>query len=191
MPSPRTSGSRVADARGMRLPTWWKRVLGVLLLALLLLSSSGCLYSFQAGTGFPSHIRTLAVIPFDNETTRFELTQELHQVLLQELPRSLGIRPSSEEVADAVVRGTITSYTSSAPLYRPGAGGSAAEVEVRQVSVSVFVEIIDLVDNVILWDSRSVAGRGDFLESQVEDVGRAEAIRQLVQQIVDGAQSNW
>lgn len=187
---PRTSGNPVADLpsrSGAPRGRW-----GVgLLLGLLLLSTSGCLYTFQAGTGFPAHIRTLAVIPFENETTRFELTQELHQVLLEELPRALGIRPSSEEVADAVVRGTITSYNSSSPLYSPGVGGGGAQVELRQVTVSVFVEIIDRVDNVILWDSRSVSGRGEFLESEVEDVGRAEAIEQLVQQIVDGAQSNW
>ncbi len=152
---------------------------------------SGCLYSFRAGTGFPAHIRTLAVLPFENETTRFELTQELHQVLLQELPRSLGIRPSSEEVADAVVRGTIANYTTSSPLYRSAQAGGAAEVAVRQVSVMIRVEIVDLVDNVILWDSQSLSGRGDFLEAQIEDVGRVEAIEQLVQQIVDGAQSNW
>lgn len=191
MPFPRTSGNPVADSFAGGRSRRGVRSGGALLLALMLLSSSGCLYTFQAGTGFPAHIRTLAVIPFENETTRFELTQELHQVLLEELPRALGIRPSSEEVADAVVRGTITSYNSSAPLYSPGVGGGGAQVELRQVTVSVFVEIIDRVENVILWDSRSVSGRGEFLESEVEDVGRAEAIEQLVQQIVDGAQSNW
>lgn len=191
MRSLRTSGIPVADRGSRGRPLRIRTLGGGLLLGLLLLSSSGCLYTFQAGTGFPAHIRTLAVIPFENETTRFELTQELHQVLLEELPRALGIRPSSEEVADAVVRGSITSYNSSAPLYSPGVGGGGAQVELRQVTVSVFVEIIDRVDNVILWDSRSVSGRGEFLESEVEDVGRAEAIEQLVQQIVDGAQSNW
>lgn len=184
MTSRPTSG--ILPAEGRR----WGVAGRVLLVALLALLQSGCLYTFRAGTGFPSYIRTLAVIPFDNETTRFELTQEIHEQLLRELPRALGIRPGSEENADAVVRGVITGYNLTAPGYSGGAG-DRVEVGLRQVSVMVAVEIIDLVANEILWDSRSVSGRGDFLDSDIEDVGRQEAIVALVRQIVDGAQSNW
>jgi hypothetical protein len=185
MPSRRTSGNRAADVAPPR------RAGRLLLLLALALVQSGCLYSFRAGTGFPSYIRTVAVIPFENETTRFELTQEIHEQLLRELPRALGIRPGSEENADAVVRGVITSYNTTAPAFGAGAGGDRAQVALRQVSIMVAVEIIDLVENQILWDSRSVSGRGEFLDSEIEDVGRLEAIEALVQQIVDGAQSNW
>jgi hypothetical protein len=56
----------------------------------------------------------------------------------------------------------------------------------------VAVEIVDLVENIILWESRSVIAQGQFLEaSETEEVGRAEAIELLIQKIVDGAQSNW
>lgn len=185
-PSLPTSGTR-----GVEVVSRTVRRGGVLVAALLVLLHSGCLYSFRAGTGFPSHIRTMAVIPFDNQTTRFELTQELHEQLLRELPRSLGVRPASEETADAVVRGTISTYTLGAPLYRQGAGGDRAEVVVRQVNLVVAVEIVDRVENVILWDSRSLSGRGEFLDAEPEDRGRDEAIRSIVRQIVDGAQSNW
>jgi len=164
------------------------RVLTVLLLAL---SQAGCIYSFRAGAGFPSYIRTLAVLPFENSTSRFELTQELHEVLSRELPRSLGVRPAAEEFADAVVRGTIVNYAQDTPSYRASDPGAPPEVFIRQVSLSIRVEIIDRVENVVLWDNSGLSGRGDYLESEIEDVGRAEAIRQLVQQIVDGAQSNW
>lgn len=168
-----------------------RRAVRLGLLAVVALLQSGCLYSFRAGTGFPSHIRTVAVIPFENETTRFELTQEIHEQLLRELPRALGIRPGAEENADAVVRGVITSYNMTAPGFSAGATGDRAQVGLRQVSIMVAVEIIDLVENEILWDSRSISGRGEFLDSEIEDVGRLEAIKTLVQQIVDGAQSNW
>jgi len=177
MPIRRTSGRRIVEGG---------------LLALLLVSSSGCLYSFRAGTGFPSHIRTIAVLPFENDTERFELTQEIHEVLFRELPRALGINQAGEGVADAVVRGVITSYRLGAPIYRSAPGGDRAEVLVRDVSLTVAVEIVDVVENEILWDNRSLSGRGQYLEaSEVEDVGRLEAIQLLVQQIVDGAQSNW
>jgi hypothetical protein len=60
------------------------------------------------------------------------------------------------------------------------------------VNITVAVEIVDLVENIILWESRSVIAQGQFLEaSETEEVGRAEAIELLIQKIVDGAQSNW
>lgn len=152
----------------------------------------GCLYSFRAGSFPPAHIRTIAVVPFDNETTRFELSGELYDQLLRNLPRALGIRTAGEDVANAVVRGTIVRYEVVAPNYRAGAEGQAAEVLQRQVTVTVRVEIVDLVDNVILWEDRNVMAQGQFLEaSETEEVGRAQAIELLVQKIVDGAQSNW
>jgi hypothetical protein len=153
--------------------------------------SQGCIYSFRAGS-FPAHIRTIAVLPYDNETERLELTQELHDALLLEVPRSLGIRTAGEDVADAVLRGRITSFTSTTPSYRPSADGDRAEVLQRQVTISVAVEILDVARNEILWESTGVSGQGEYLEaSETEDVGRAIAIRLLRQRIVDGAQSNW
>ena len=160
------------------------------LLALVLVS--GCSYSFRAGAGVPEHVRTIAIAPFENETNRFELSGELYDELLRNLPRALGIRTAGEDQADAVVRGSITQYDVRAPNYRAAQQGQAAQVLQRQVSIVVAVEIVDLVENVILWEGRSVQAQGEFLEaSETEDIGRAEAIELLVQKIVDGAQSNW
>ena len=95
-------------------------------------------------------------------------------------------------MADAVVRGKITRDDVSTPSYRAGAAGQVPQVLQRQVSLTVEVQIINQVDNVILWESRAVSVRGEFLEeSETEDTGRALAIELLVQRIIDGAQSNW
>lgn len=162
------------------------------LITLIPLLQGGCLYSFQAGAGFPPHIQTLAVLPFDNETGRFELTGEIHQVLLRDLPRALGVRSAGADVADAILRGSVRRYSVDAPLYRPGADGQRAEVVERQVTLVLQVEIIDVRDNVILWEEGNLSAQGQFLEQgEVEEVGRDEAIARLVQQVVDGAQSNW
>jgi hypothetical protein len=153
--------------------------------------AGGCNYSFRAGSFPPPHIRTIAVQPFDNETPRFEISGEVYEELLRELPRSLGINTAGEDLADAIVRGTITRYDVVAPNYRAGDPGQPAEVLQRQVSISASIQIVDLVDNVVLWEDRNVVSQGEFLESESEDVGRAEAIRLLIQKVVDGAQSNW
>ena len=159
-----------------------------------LVLSSGCMYSFRAGAGFPDYVKTVAILPFDigPNVTRPELTDEVFQALLQEFPRSQGLQPAGEDVADAVVRGTITRYTLTTPSYRPGAAGEVPTVLQRQVMISVEVQIINLVDNVILWESSNISVQGEYSEeNETEEVGRALAIELLIQQIVDGAQSNW
>jgi Lipopolysaccharide-assembly len=165
------------------------RIAGVILAAIAL---SACNYSFRAGSFPPPHIRTIAIQPFDNETSRFEVAAELYDQLLRNLPGALGIRTAGAEVADAIVRGSIVRYDVVAPNYTssPG-GGQAPQVLQRQVSITVRVEIVDLVEDVILWESSSVLGQGEFAEGAPEDGGRREAIEILVQRIVDGAQSNW
>ena len=158
----------------------------------LLLGVTSCAYSFRAGSFPPEHVQTIAVQPFENETNRFELAGEIYDELLRNLPRALGVRTAGEDQADAIVRGTITRYDVVAPNYRAAQEGQAAQVLQRQVNITVTVEIVDLVENVVLWESRSVLAQGQFLEaSETEEVGRAEAIELLVQKIVDGAQSNW
>lgn len=163
---------------------------GIVLVGTMVLA--GCNYSFRGGS-FPDHIRTIAILPFDNETTRIELTQEIHETLLRELPRALGIRPGGEDVADAVIRGEITSYQISTPSYRPGAGGERAEVLQRQVVIGVTVRIIDRTRNEIFWESSGLRAEGQYLEAQgeTEEIGKQEALEALIQEIVDGAQSTW
>jgi len=165
------------------------RVLGVLLCASI---AGSCNYSFRAGSFPPPHIRTIAIQPFDNDTNRFEVSAELYEQLLRNLPGALGIRTAGADVADAIVRGSITRYDVAAPNYTAATGsGQPAQVLQRQVSISVSVSIVDLVENVILWESNGVVGQGQFAEGAPEDTGRREAIEILVQRIVDGAQSNW
>ncbi len=167
----------------------FRRVVAVLGFVALL-AATGCNYGFRSGS-FPDHIRTVAILPFENDTNRFELTQEVHEELLQTLPSALGVTNAGEDVADAVVRGRIVRYDLTTPLFRAGQQDDQVDVLQRQVSIRVEVELIDLVENVILWDDRGLSTQGQYLEGQPEEVGRIEAIDLLVQRIVDGAQSNW
>ncbi len=160
-------------------------------LLVAVVAATACNYSFRAGSFPPEHIRTIAIQPFDNQTSRFELSAELYDQLLSNLPSALGIRTAGVDVADAVVRGSITRFDVVTPNYTSGGRGQAAQVVQRQVSIAVTVEIIDLIDNVILWESSNLQAQGEFAEGAPELEGRAEAIELLVQRIVDGAQSNW
>jgi hypothetical protein len=106
-------------------------VLGVLLTAVL---AGSCNYSFRAGSFPPPHIRTIAIQPFENDTNRFEVSAELYEQLLRNLPGALGIRTAGADVADAIVRGSITRYDVAAPNYTAARGsGQPAQVLQRQV----------------------------------------------------------
>lgn len=163
----------------------------VLLFLALVSMVSGCNYSFQAGSFPPPHVRTIAIEPFENETERFEVSSELYDELVRNLPSSLGVQSAGLDAADAVVRGTVRQYDVQAPNYRAGAGGQAAQVLQRAVRIVISVEIIDRVENVVLWESSREAAEALFAEGAPEEEGRAAAIELLVQAIVDGAQSNW
>ena len=180
------SGSKLPTPGIPALP---RVVLCAALLSMLLLS--GCNYSFRGGS-FPDHIRSLAILPFENETGLFEITQEVHQFLLREVPRGLGVNPGAEENADAILRGTISRYDLRTPNFRAGERGGGPEVLQRQVSISLQVELIDVVNNEILWENGGLSAQGQFLEaSETEEVAREEAIERLAQLIIDGAQSTW
>jgi len=161
------------------------------LVILAVLATAACNYSFRAGSFPPPHIRTIAIEPFENQTARFELSAELYDQLLRNLPGALGIRTAGLDIADAVVRGSINRYDVAAPNYRAASGGRAPEVLQRQVSISINVEIIDLVENTVLWETNNLIAQGEFAEGAPEDGGRQVAMELLVQRIVDGAQSNW
>src|SRR5688572_13898527 len=152
---------------------------------------AGC-YGFQGGGGFPSTIRTVYIQPFDNQTAQFELDQQIFGKLLEKLPRALGVRPGGQEVADAIVRGKVMRYDDVAQNYRAGSEQQDVQVLQHQVTVTISVELIDTRRRVVLWESSGLSGRGEYIPGQQSDVvARDLAVENLVQQIIDGAQSQW
>lgn len=152
---------------------------------------SGCLYGLRGGGGFPSDVQTVFIAPVENRTSQFQIDQELARLLTEQLPRSLGVRLAGEEVADAMVTARITGYTDVAQNYSAGQPGTV-RVDQQTVQITAAVQIIDVKRNEILWDSQSLAGRGEYSpESQSNVFAQNIAIESLVDQIIEGAQSQW
>ena len=72
---------------------------------------AGCMYTFNQGGGFPSHIRTLYIESFENETVEFGVGQMIDQELMAQVPRALGVQLAGREAADAIMTGRITQYS--------------------------------------------------------------------------------
>lgn len=166
------------------------RVRILALLGLLLLG--GCNYGLRGGGGFPSSIRTVFVERFENQTVQFDLEDQIYLKLFDELPRRLGVRPAGRENADAIVRGKITRYDDAARNYRPGDAGTQTEILQRQVQITLAIEVVDTRQNLIIWESTGLTGNGEYTSSsQTDAAGQTKAIENLVQQILDGVQSQW
>ena len=158
---------------------------------LAVVALAGC-YSFSGGGGFPSDVKTLFIQPFDNETVQFELDQMIFRTLQEKVPRALGIRPGSEQNADAVLRGKILRYEDAAQNYRPGDSQTGVTVLQHQVQITISLQLVNRKKNEILWESTGLTGRGEYRPAdQRDEVARQQAINHLVQQIIDGAQSQW
>jgi hypothetical protein len=163
-----------------------RRLLSPLLLAAGL---TGCLYGF-AGGGLPPSIKTVALLPFDNQTAEPTLTQEVQTSVREAVESRLGLRQASESQADAVVRGTIVRYEPDLPVQYTGGEDRTVNVTRRLVQITVSVEIIDQKLNKPIWSNRSLLVDGEYDPGQEQD-GRDVALQKLVTNIVEGAQSQW
>jgi TolB-like protein len=164
------------------------RLISGCLVSLSALALGGCLYGF-AGGGLPPSIKTVAVLPFDNQTPEPTLTQEISRAVREAVEQRLGLRQSAETQADAVVRGSITRYEPDLPVAYAG-DDSSVTVTRRQVQITVSVEILDQKQGKALWQRNGLTVRGDY-ESGAELEGRRKALDDLVVNIVEGAQSQW
>ena len=153
------------------------------------LALGGCLYGF-AGGGLPPSIKTVAVLPFDNQTPEPTLTQEISRAVREAVEQRLGLRQSAEPQADAVVRGSITRYEPDLPVVYGADEDRTVNVTRRQVQITVTVEILDQKQGKPLWQRSGLVVKGDY-DSGQEAEGRRKALDDLVVNIVEGAQSQW
>ena len=165
-----------------------RRISG-LLASLSLLAVGGCLYGF-AGGGLPPSIKTVAVLPFENQTAEPTLTAEVNSRVREAVQGRLGLRQASENQADAVVRGTITLYEPDLPVAYQGQEGNTPTVTRRLVQITVSVEILDQHAGKPLWQRSGLQLEGDYPPGR-EIEGRTKALDKLITNIVEGAQSQW
>ena len=158
------------------------------MLACALLVACGVHYGFSQGA-FPAHIHTMAILPFDNQTAAPELQSELYDFMRHELQQRLGVRDAAQEKADAIVRGTIVSYDADVPVAFSSDPRQAVSAR-RRLQITVDVEILDQTTGKTLWQRRGLRAEGEYAE-RAEAGGRQEAIKRIVSDIVDGAQSQW
>lgn len=164
-----------------------RRLCGSIATSVAACGLAGCLYTF-AGGGLPN-IKTVAILPFDNDTPQPTLTNDVTAAVTDAVQGRLGLRAAAQASADAVVRGRVVRYDPDVPVaFQPGVG--RADVTKRQVQLTVDVEIVDQRTGRTLWQRQGLSLVGEYSPPQEGD-GRKLALQKLENEIVDGAQSQW
>ena len=129
------------------------------------LLSVSCGYSLAGrGNFLPEHIATIAIPIFANQSDQLEV-EELFSLKVVEEFNARGrykIQPTLEG-ADAVLNGTVLSFTS-APSVLEGGGNVAqgSQASTYTVVVRAQVEFLDLVEDNVIWSSNSFQFRDEY-----------------------------
>ena len=157
--------------------------------SLVLVALTACIpYGFTGG-GLPSHKRTVAIVPFENQTATPELPREITDALRAKLHDRLGLRDAAEAKANAIVRGTVQRYEIDIPIGY-SANNKQATTAKRMLQLVVDIEMVDQVTGKTLWQRKSLLAEGQY-EERREAVGRQQAIDRIVNDVIEGAQSQW
>ena len=180
----KTSGLRLARSHSAstRAVTAW-------LFAAMSVLSMAC-YSFSGSAGgLPRDLKTVAIQPFDNQTASPELQREIFEQLRSAMRDRLNLREAPEARADVVVRGVITRYDVDLP-----AGVSADPRQTtstrRRLQLVIDVEIIDQTTGKLLLKRAGLSRDGQYAEGG-EAAGRRNAIEGIVNDLIEGTQSQW
>lgn len=154
----------------------------------LLLSVCGCIYTFT-GSSLPSHLKTVEIPLFLNQSLEPTVADEITQALNNELVSGNLLKVVQRD-GDAVITGTVTAYSNTPYTY--------GAVETRQVSVQQYVvritaqvEFTDQKKEKALFQG-SVTAEGIYdLQTQREQDGKQAAIKELVQRIMENSVQGW
>jgi hypothetical protein len=152
------------------------------------LTSCG-IYSFS-GSGLPSHIRTVAVPVFGNQTAEIGIRDLLTDAVTEALVTDGRLRVVGKEAADSIIEGTVVDYKEQAYTY-----DRSENVQEYIVRMYVDVSYQDVKNRKIIWEQERMEGWGTYDVQAVpaEDVetGRGRAIAKLAEDIVNKTLAGW
>jgi hypothetical protein len=161
-----------------------KKILQFLTLVFIL---SGCFsYSFRGA--LPSHIKSVAVPLFDDNTAYPGVREDLTNKVVDGFIADNTLRVVSESEADIVVSGIISSITQKARIVTSG-----EEVQEFQMFVNVQAKCEDIRANKVLWE-KSFSQFGILPASSTQDERDAavqEALEKISEDILNSTLASW
>jgi len=168
-----------------------RRPVSILLVLIPLVTGCG-VYSFS-GSSLPSHIKTLAVPIFENETLEYEVADEITEAVTQRFLKDNRLKIVSETRADAVIEGRLIGYENKVHNY---SADEAPEDYIVVLRVAILFR--DAVKNREVWKTDElvasevylVVGGSDEVLTD-EEGARAQAISELAEDILARTMEQW
>jgi len=146
-------------------------------------------YSFS-GSGLPSHIKTVAVPLFSNQTTEYGIREKLTDEILNALVEDGKLKVAGRDEADSIINGTVVDYKNIAYTY-----DKSENVQEYIVRIYVDVSYEDPKERKIIWEQKRMEGWGTYDVQtdppEDEDMGRDRAIAKLAEDIVNKTVAGW
>lgn len=167
------------------------RLLGVALIGAAVMTAS-CGYTSSPAL-LPSHIKSVAIPVFLNETTEYTLENELTDAVIQTFVEDNHLRIVDEASANAIIRGTVKTY-------RNSVFGFQATTGAQEYSVTIGISVLfkDLVKNREIWNEEDMVKSANYYVQDVpgqsaktEIDGRQEAIQKLADEILTRTVQSW
>ena len=152
-----------------------------LLLIFILFTSCGY-YSFKGA--LPSHIKTVSVPLFDNNTEYPNVREDLTNMIVDEFISDNSLTITDESNADLIISGVITSISQ-----RAASAVSGEQVEEYHVYVNVKVKCEDVKNNKALWE-RTLSQYGVMDAATADDSEREVAILVAMEKITEDILNN-
>ena len=134
----------------------------------LTLFLGGCGYTLVGQGNLPEHIETIAIPVFENETLQEGVEQIVTNFVIEEFVKGGKVRLVSNDKADAIMLGVVKTYKNKEAV----TFNEINEVSSYRVTVTVDVQLQDLVKDTILWEQTGLEENADYAGG--EDVGLSE-----------------
>ena len=143
----------------------------------------------------PTTVHTIAIPAFTNQTTRYKLTDQLPEAIAREFISRTRYRiVSDQSAADAVLTGSVLTYTSFPTVFDPTTG-RASSVEVH---VTMRLNLVERATGKVLYTRPNFEMRERYQISidpaaffEESDAALARASQQTAQQVVSSILDNF
>ena len=156
---------------------------------LLIIQSEGCAYSFR-GSSVPSHIKTIAIPIFDDQSGFGEagLREKFTNAVIARFLNDNTLQITEKNTADSIVEGVITSVKP-----EPSVVGGGEQVRKWRITITAKITYTDVKLHRKVWD-KTLSNWGDYeytggLSARAE--GIQQAINKLAEDILIETVSGW
>ena len=155
------------------------------LLMVAVLVISGCsVYTFNPKG--QSDLQTIALLPFENRTDQYELTDRLTEIIIDAFIADGNLKVVSEANADAVLEGVLSRYRRVAYKFDEN-----DQVQQYKVVMDFDISLKDPAKDALLWrETMEQEGIYDAV-TETEEIGQERAGALLVEAILNKSTKSW